>query len=72
MDTMKECINLYETETREDTHSQKLHGAIKDKLKKEELLRQLDEQSQLIEALTEKINSQQSELEELKESVEAS
>ena len=72
VDTMKECINLYETETREDTYSHKLQGAIKDKLNKEELLRQLDEQSQLIEELTEKINSQQSEIEELKESVEAS
>ncbi len=72
VDTMKECINLYEIETREDTQSQKLQGAIKDKLKKEELLRQLDEQSQLIEELTEKINNQQSEIEELKESVESS
>ena len=52
--------------------SQKMQGAIKDKLKKEELLRQLDEQSQLIEELTEKINNQQSEIEELKESVESS
>lgn len=72
VDTVKECINLYEVETREDTHAKKLHGAIKDKLKKEELLRQLDEQSRLIEELTEMINDQKNEIEELKESIDPS
>jgi hypothetical protein len=72
VDTLKECINLYEIETREDTNTKKLHGAIKDKQKKEELLRQVDEQNRLIEELNEMINNQQSEIEELREAVEPS
>lgn len=72
VDTLKECINLYEVEMREDTHAKKLHGAIKDKLKKEELLRELDEQSRLIEELNDMITHQQNEIEELKEAMESS
>lgn len=71
VDTIKECINLYELEMREDTHTKRLYGAIKGKVKNEELLRQLDEQGRLIEELNEMIESQQSEIEELKETAES-
>lgn len=72
VDTIKECINLYELEMREDMYSRRLHGAIKGKLKNEELLRDLDEQSRIIEELNEMIESQQHEIEELKEAIEPS